>query len=315
MVKLKIGIAAKESKIQWDMHRLVLSWDEVVKLYEKQRKDIDKIISSHERQKRSIESIISRCPSAQMIDMRLISFGEKIKPELDMLIAIGGDNFFQLCTHHFQDAYLVGVNSDSETSHGALLNYSYDTLLPKLDNILKGNFRTENWTRVATELNGKRVEDATCTVSLSIKATDMISRYLLTLWSNSVEGGGAISEEQKATGLLVVTGAGSGDGAWYRSAGLYLPLVKSGVYKISTKEFPKDSGRIMTLTREPFNAEYCQYRLLNRTIWPDGGASLIYWANDPSELSVDSINRYKVKDGDRLTFRVSEKTIKVVARD
>jgi NAD kinase len=306
MADMKIGIAAKLSKIEWDMHRLNLGWDEVISLYNSQEKDADKILASHYRQKRSIDELLSRCPGAEVIDLSAAS-SEAAKPGIDLLIAIGGDNFFQLCSHRFPDAYLVGVNADPETSHGAILNYTHDTLLPVLDNILAGKFRTESWTRIATELNGRRVEDATCTISLSIKATDMISRYLLKTADTE--------EEQKSTGLLVVTGAGSGTGAWYRNAGLYLSMLNSGRNLSKTEEFGKDSGLIKTLTREPFLGEDCPYQLLNHTINLGESISLIYWANDPSELSIDSIRRYEVKDGDTLKFYASEKPLKVVGKD
>jgi NAD kinase len=307
MVDMKIGIAAKLSKIEWDMHTLNLGWDQVIELYSQQHKATERILASHYRQKRSIDEIISKCPGAKLVDMIAISSGASAKPELDLLMSIGGDNFFQLCTHHFGDKYLVGVNSDPKTSHGALLNYSYDTLISKLDDILNGHFRTEEWTLVATELNGARVEDASCTVSLSIKATDMTSRYLLDT--------GDYQEEQKATGILVVAGAGSGKGAWYRNAGLYLPMISSGRYQAVAGEFPKDTGLIKTLTREPFCGEDCEYKLLNHTITPGKKLSLTYWANDPSELSIDSIKRYMVRDGDTLEFYASAKQLKVVAKD
>ena len=307
MKTLKIGIAAKLSSIEWDMYRLGQSYEEVIASYQQQSKDVDKILLSHERQKHSIEAIISRCPQAEIVDLIKIQEGKIEAPNLDLLIAIGGDNFFQLCAHHFSSAYLVGVNSDPLTSHGALPQFDYSSLLPRLEAILQGEFKIDSWSRVATELNGRRLQDTTCTVALSIKATDMMSRYLLV---TPVE-----KEEQKSTGILIVSGAGSGKGAWYRNAGLYLPQISSGLYPSITEGFPKTSGLIKTLTREPFGGEDCGYRLLNHTINPGEEISLVYWAKDPSELSLDSIKRYEIKEGDVLAFRKSENALKVVAKD
>lgn len=302
---MKIGIAAKLTKIEWDMHRLGWSWDEVIASYERQEKNIQQILESHQRQKESIDSICSRIPSVEIVDVLGIQEERVSKPEFDMLISVGGDNFFQMCSHLFPDAYLIGVNSDPVNSYGALLNFNYETLLENLNRIIVGAFITENWARINTNFNGNKIEKGICTVSLSIKATDMISRYLLKKNGES--------EEQKATGILVVCGAGTGNGAWYRNAGLYLPMIKSRIYATVATEFSRSLLELRTLTREPMRGEDCSYRWLNLPIKQSEELTLIYWSNDPSELSIDSINRYEIKEGDKLTFRVSDKPLKVVA--
>jgi len=301
---MKVGIAAKLSKLEWDMYRLGLSREEIIESYKRQKKDVQRILDSHKRQKRCIDNIVAVSSDAEVIDMTKLQETNTPAPEVDLLISIGGDNFFQRCAYYFEHSYLVGVNSDPETSHGALLNFNYYTFRANLDRIVKGDFEIEEWTRVAAALNGKRVKDANCTVALSIKATDMISRFLLELNGDS--------EEQKATGILVVGGAGSGKGAWYRNAGVYLPMLKSALYPEITQEFSKTSGELRTLTREPFGDVDCLYRWLNLTIPPGDQLRLRYWASDPSELSIDSIKRYHVKEGDVLTFQASERKLKVV---
>jgi NAD kinase len=301
---MKVGIAAKLSKLEWDMYRLGLSREQIIDSYKRQRKDIQRILDSHKRQKTCIDNIIAMSPNAEVIDMIKLQETNMPLPEVDLLISIGGDNFFQICAYYFDRSCLVGVNSDPETSHGALMNFDYYTFGINLDKILSGDFETEEWTRVATTLNGKKVKDANCTVALSIKATDMISRFLLELNS--------YSEEQKATGILVVSGAGSGKRAWYRNAGVYLPMLNSGLYPETTQEFSKTSGELRTLTREPFGDVDCLYKRLNLTIPPGEQLQLRYWASDPSELSIDSIKRYHVKEGDVLTFQASNRKLKVV---
>ena len=306
MAKLKIGIAAKLSKLEWDMHRLGLSREQAIDSYKREGMDIQKILSSHERQKKSIDTLLSVAKGAELVDMVEVPRGAD-RPELDVLLAIGGDNFFQLSAHYFPEAYIVGVNSDPQTSLGALLYYNYSSLIPKLSSIQDGNFRTEHWTTIATTLNGKRIEDTFCTLALSIKATDMMSRYLL----STQEG----QEEQKSTGWMLVSGAGSGNHSWYSTSGLYLPQIGSGLYKTIAEPFSRISKILKTLTREPFGGKLCSYKLLNYTLHPEEEITLVYWAQDPSELSLDSIRRYDVREGDHLSFRISEHPLKVVARD
>ncbi len=313
---MKLGLATKLSKLEWDAYRLGIPQEEVIESYKAQGKDVDKILGSHQRQKDNIDKILELAPEAQRVDVLAIQEKKAEKPEVEMLLSIGGDNFFQICSHLFPEAYLVGVNSDTQTSSGALLYFNLENLtkiLPRL--IGGGNFTYEPWARVATTLNGKRVEDATCTVSLSIKATDMMSRYLLEKKElGEKEGEPRATEEQKATGILVVSGAGAQKGAWYRNAGLYLPQIKSGLYPIVTEWFSPTHPELRTLTREPMGGEDCTYKMLNLCIRAGDELTLRYWSADPSELSIDSINRYEVKEGDELKFRVSAQPLKVVSR-
>lgn len=301
---MRIGIAAKLSKIEWDMHRLDKTWDEVIRLYRFQKEDVDKILNSHHRQKENIEHIQECFPDAKLVNVIGIENGIEEKSSLDVLISVGGDNFFQICTHLFKDCYFVSVNSDSLRSHGALLNFDSKSLESYASKIIDGSFNYKCWTRVSTFLNDKYLGDSSCTVSLSIKATDMISRYLLNYKD--------FSEEQKSSGLLVVSGAASSTGSWYRNAGLYLPQLKSGFYQSPTRNFSKSAQEIRTLTREPFKGADCNYKLLNLSVKKGEELSLIYWANNPSELSFDSVKRFEVNEGDRLSFRVSEKPLKVI---
>ncbi|MEK6969329.1 MAG: hypothetical protein AABW48_02785 [Nanoarchaeota archaeon] len=301
---MKLGIAAKLSKIEWDMHRLKLSYDEVLGSYKQQGKNVDRIVTSHFHQKQNIEHILTRVPDAEVIDIIALQEARIPKPEVEMLAVIGGDNFFQICSHLFPDAYIIGINSDPQTSYGKLLHFTPESFEQCLERMVAGEFNTEAWTKIATKVNGVRMEDSICTVSLSIKATDMISRYQLKLNGES--------EEQKCTGFVVVAGAGSGTGAWYRNAGLYLPLIKSGAYPLVTQEFPRTSAELRTLTREAFMGEDCKYRGLNLQIKDGEELTLRYWANDPSELSLDSVTRHDVNEGDMLTFKVSENKLKVV---
>jgi NAD kinase len=298
-----IGIAAKHSKLEWDMLGTGMSKDELCKQYSEKGQDVKRILSSHDRQIRSIESILDAVGDVEIIDMINIDDAEKV-PELDTIISIGGDNFFQKCAFYFPDAYFVGVNSDTQTSHGALLNFDYISLQKNISDIVKGNFEAEYWTKTATTLNGNRLEDTTCTLALTIKTTDMMSRYLLRLNDEQ--------EEQKATGILVATGAGAGKGAWYRNAGLYLPQVKSGLYPTITSAFPKEARMLRTITREPMGGEDCEYRWLNHTVMDEEELRLVYWTHDPSELSIDSIERYDVNEGDVLAFKISDNKLKVI---
>ena len=338
---MKIGLAAKYSKLEWDQYRLGLSEEKILDQYKQQNKDVEKILQSHSRQKRNIEVLLNKLGSAEIVDILAITKGKSAKPELDMLIAMGGDNFFQICSHYFADNYLVGVNTDPLTSKWVLLKFNSETLSLELENILNEKFKVEEWSRISTKLQNQQLENANCTVALSIKATeenfkdiqkniDALGKHLKTYedfhrkvgatlsttvnhWNaGSKELGKIDSEEQKFTGILVVSGAGSEKGAWYRNAGLYLPMINSKLYPNATTAFSFSKSVIKTLVREPMDGEDCHYKWLNQTIPAGQTLKLKYWANDISELSIDSIKRYDVKEGDELEFSVSDKKLRVV---
>src|SRR3989338_3978996 len=166
---MKIGVAYKYSKLDWDMLTTGMSEKELIEHYIKGEQDPKRIISSHERQKRCISTILDKMPEAEIIDIKGIEDSKIKAPDLETVIAIGGDNFFQKCAYYFPDAYFVGVNSDPETSHGALLNFNIESIIGNLERIRKGDFSVEQWTKIATTVNGKMYEDTCCTLSLAIK--------------------------------------------------------------------------------------------------------------------------------------------------
>ncbi len=311
MEKPRAGIAYKTPEIDWDMRRLGLGGrEEILSLYRRQGfsgETIENRIASCRRQWESINGIIRMIPEAEIINVEDFKgkYGRKDVP--DLLFVLGGDNFFQECTHYFGDSCFVSINSDPKTSVGALMYFDYDTLKPRLEDILKGDFRTEGWTRIACEINGKRIGDGTCTSAIYNSEGDKPINYLLSANGNE--------EMQKGTGLLVVSGAGSQQPAWYRNAGAYLPSLKSGLYPNPTAEFPKESSELKSLTREAFWNVDCRYKMASCTAWAGESISILYLANDTGVLSMDSVERYNLSTGDEIRFWKSERRLNVVSRD
>ena len=304
---MDIGITYKFSKLEWDMLGTGKTRDELIEEYGRLGQDVEGIIQSHERQKMCRERLLDELPQARYIDLPALKRGDvtgNIQKRYDKIFTIGGDNFSQQVAFYFPDSEFVLINSDPETSHGALLHYDCDSVLEDLDRIVKGDYGIIERTKLATTVNGKRINDTTCTFSLKNTIGDMMTRYMLKI--------GDESEHQKSSGLLVVTGSGSGDGAWYRNEGLYLPQINSGLYPLVTQEFQNTSREIRTLTLGHMFGADCEYKWLNKAVGEGDMLGVYYWSHEPAQISVDSVERYNIKEGSILTFRVSENKLRVV---
>lgn len=160
---------------------------------------------SHERQLRSRNFLKEKVfPDAEFI------FRENLelvlsKKKFDLVISHGGDNHFTYVAHKMGTTPILGCNSDPESSVGALLPFTAESLLiAKNENF--SAIAIEHWTQISTYIDypdGNRIETvpAICEISVRNNSPDLTSRYWIQNESSS--------EEQKCSGLLLYTGAGS----------------------------------------------------------------------------------------------------------
>lgn len=159
-----------------------------------------------------------------------------------VVIALGGDGHFLHVARFLNDQILVGINSDSETSHGDLLQFFPEdvSLIKKYIEAL--DFPIANWTRLRVELDGRELPQLTnSVVYIGDLITLGMSRYVVKFkgWE----------EEQKSSGLIISTGAGLT--GWYQGATCLWD-------KILLEKFPrfgKDEKRARVVTREIYLGE------------------------------------------------------------
>jgi NAD kinase len=297
---MKIAIIPKQSNIEWSMKRLFMDRDTLLRRYAMQERDIDRMAASEKRQHESIERIISMFPGADVLSLE--AFNKEKAKQYDLVASVGGDNMFQMVAHYLEETPIIGINSDSVTSTGALLYFDPDTIAQSVKKILEGRFGHEEWTRAEADINGKLIEDARGLFCIYNTEGDMMTRYKLKL--NGAE------EEQKSTGIIVSTGAGST--GWYKSSGIYLPMIRSGRYPAPASKFSPSDRSLKTITRETHGGEECDYKMLNLEIRQGEELELIYWSPDNAKVSSDSVIRYVISEGDRIRFRVSPRLFRVV---
>ncbi|TGL62498.1 STAS domain-containing protein [Leptospira jelokensis] len=199
----KIVVVFKRTKYELDLETYgsIQSYKEVTK----QNPDVfQRTFESHERQIRSREYLKTHVfPKADFV------FREQFEPEggmdYDLVIAHGGDNHFTYVAHLVGNTHLIGCNSDPDSSVGALLGFTAE----ELGEAVRTNFKQtklESWSLLDTEIiypNGTKLKTvpAICELSIRNNSPDLTSRF----WISYLDK----KEEQKCSGLLVYTGAGS----------------------------------------------------------------------------------------------------------
>jgi NAD+ kinase len=128
----------------------------------------------------------------------------------DVIVSVGGDGTLLRASHFAHNAAVFGINSNIKTSQGVLCSATRHDLKEKILRIIEGKFSVKKFTRArVTLLNTGRSYDALNEIYIGSAVSYHTSRYVLRF--------GKTKEEQKSSGIIVSTGAGST--AWYRSAG------------------------------------------------------------------------------------------------
>lgn len=174
-----------------------------------QNNSFDRIYESHLRQ------IESRNYLQKILKNAVFIFREGLESinlkKFDIVVSLGGDNHFTYVAHHCKKIKIIGCNSDTKTSYGALLSFNPETLEDTVRKNWK-NTHIEKWSLISSEIlypNGSTTHTVNAVSEISIRNTipDLTSRYVII--------NGDQSEEQKSSGILLYTGAGST--GWYAS--------------------------------------------------------------------------------------------------
>lgn len=209
-----------------------------------------------------------------------ISYG--IFKNYDLVLVLGGDGTLIQASHCIENELILGINSDSKTSEGGLMNLDENTMevLPRL---LLEKYEVNNVERASVYINGKLVkEQALNEVYFGASNQFYTSRYDLIL--------GDKKETQRSSGVLIVTATGST--AWYKSAG----------------GKPFASG-MKFLVREPFVSRIFNPELL------EGDAKDLSFVSDmhhEAVVALDSNFILPIKFGDKVDIVVSKNPLRAM---
>lgn len=198
----------------------------------------DDIYEGHHSQKESLRKMREVFPPEKFLNRSQLTL-EKIS-QYDLVISLGGDNHFAYCSQSVLEynrrknskVSIMGVILDQRKSLGALLSCNVDTLLANFSRLLPGDYRIEKWTALEAKVfNGDCGGYSEPYLALGDYFLGEYARPQMSV--NEVFLAGKEIFPKKSSGLLVVTGAGTGRGSWYNN-----------IHQVMFKEsdlLPKDS--------------------------------------------------------------------------
>lgn len=288
-------IVQKKTKFELDMGKYS-GLDEYRRICDLQNHLFDRIYESHLRQEESRRIIRERIfPNGTYVFRDDLSRNKL--SDFDFVVSLGGDNHFTYVAHEAMESIILGCNSDPDTSVGALLGFD----LPSLENTIRSkNSRVllEEWTLIFTTIyypSGKMLQTFPAVSEISIRnnSPDLISRYIV-----KMDG---ITEEQKSSGLLLYTGAGST--GWVASC-----------YPKKTGPFPKDQRYFQVYAREPRRKDktWEHFDLIDFRVEEE--LEVISEMN--GGISIDSLTErnYDFPPGSRAVFQMGKQRLKVLVR-
>jgi hypothetical protein len=190
---------------------LGLAEDDLLRRYADMGESGSRVLGSHERQTRAITACQGEVESEQIIHIEQLR--ERLATgSVQVVVALGGDDFLKLVSQYVEDLPVLGVNSDPATSSGVLLSTSIGGLPEAIQALETGSYRLERWTRIELTIDGTSYGRALNDVVLGKRDFRHMSRHELEVDGEKVQ--------QKSSGILIATGVGST--GWFSSAGLYL---------------------------------------------------------------------------------------------
>lgn len=216
------------------------------------------------------------------------NFEEFNLKNFDLVIAIGGDGTFIRAASKIKNKPILGINSEPNASEGAILGIqNYE--ISKIEEILNGNYDIQKRDRACIKINGEEINElALNEVYIGTNHQFHTSRYELE-YKN-------IKEEQRSSGVLVVTGTGSS--AWYKSAG--------------GKVFSYDSKILKFLVREPYKGRLFKTQIDKGTINENESLKIISKRTCGGLIAIDSSTTFDFNNGDIVEICMSKNPLNVL---
>jgi len=279
----KAVLVPKATKVEHDMNRLGLTREELAAYYRAENADV--IFASHDRQLAMRRRMRELLPEARVLPRE-----ELTRPAIGgaaLVVALGGDNHFVFVTHFIGSEPVLGVNADRVRSHGGLLSVNEDNLEAVVAKLRSGAPALEDWPRLEAHVDGRAAGRATSEFMVGEEARKNMTRHVL-------RRDGGPEEEQKCSGLLVATGAGS-----------------TGWYGCYAGAFGRTERRARWVATEPFPHGH-PYAQARGELGP-GDVLTVRSRNDAhAVVSVDCLEDAPFEYGAVATFRLAAEPLRVV---
>ncbi|MFB6203076.1 MAG: hypothetical protein ABEK01_01145 [Candidatus Nanohaloarchaea archaeon] len=242
----------------------------------------EKVIGGHRSHRSSVEKIKEATGEGSRVK-RLSELGRGDPVDSELVVTVGGDGTVLNTAQHVRDTPVATVRSD-ERSTGELCVFDTEGFIEFIS--AESRFRTESWTRLKGEIDGREIL-ALNEVFVGPGENPGVAEYRM-----EVDGR---TEEQVSSGVVASTGTGST--AWYSN----IP---------GTDSFPRDTREIRFAVREMMEGETG-----GGVVGPDGHLRVVSEMDSNGVVSFDGSRRERRFDfsrGSALDITVSETPLRVV---
>ncbi|MBI2137820.1 NAD(+)/NADH kinase [Candidatus Woesearchaeota archaeon] len=210
----------------------------------------------------------------------------------DALIVVGGDGTLLQASHFLEKTPALHISS-GRTEHEAFFARAYEAdAAGKLKRLAQGRYKIVHLDRLEAALNGRRIPfNALNEVFIGGHAAYHTVRYNIQIGGNS--------EEQKSSGVIIATPAGSH--AWAKSAG--------------GKTIPITAKGMVYVVREPYFGRLLKPKLLKGVLGRNSTVKVTskIWHRHQGIVVVDSYNKtFPFNSGDRLTVKMARQPFNLI---
>lgn len=211
-----IIIARKWSGLEWEALQQGKSLREAIEDENHLGMDTD-IVNGHHRQMEALDYFMNQY-GANLANPKLL-VGDDLDTDVisraNLVIVLGGDNYFQHVSHFIRNQLTLGINNDVLKSTAAFAHFNTQSFADFLPRLINGDFSVEEWARLETIVNGQTLPvQAISEVAINTIDPDDMNRYEVVTQSGA--------EIQKTSGILVATYYGSQKGSWSYNESQYL---------------------------------------------------------------------------------------------
>ena len=207
----------------------------------------------------------------------------------DLVITLGGDGTFLRTAHRIKDQLIMGINSVTRVSVGALCSATHEDYKEKLLEIFDGDYKIKKFPLMRITINDKLLPiQAVNDVLFANTSTAAMSRYFLQLKG--------IREEHKSSGIWIATSTGS----------------RAALHAAGGIKMPRQDKRLQFVVREPYQGIFNAYRLLRGFIEKRQRLTIFNKMFLARAYIDGPATYYEMSFGDEISFQPSTDVLRVV---
>ncbi len=217
---------------------------------------------------------------------------KKAATKADCAVVVGGDGTLLRASHLIEATPVLHVSSSFKVNEAFFARATAKDIGRKIRLISKGKYKLLPLMRLEAEINGKKLPfKALNEVYAGSKEPYHTARYKLII--------GNKTEEQKSSGILISTPAGSY--AWARSAG--------------GRTLPLTAKKIQFVVREPYAGRLTKPKMLRGVLGANQKVTIIsdIWEKHKGIVVIDSHKReFSFNKGARLVVKTAKQTLNLI---